>query len=299
MAAHAEFLRAASNDLELATRLKDDFRSASLTEQDRRMLEFVEKLTLCPWLLVRSDVTGLRDAGFPDSTILHIILGSAHFNYLNRMADGIGIRFEYKTEVPDSNVGSSQPEFAKTLTTESNAPMPVSPARGSAWIAFPDSDKPIADAERPYNLYWLMSYNREARDLASEWRNFQLCGTGRLGTRLRSQLALYISGLNHCEYSAYWIRKDLERLGESRGLCEQLASGELPQGLPRREQSVFAHAMRLTHESATTKQEHIQQLRDADMDDHAILQLTMLCSYFSFENRVALALGIPLESETL
>ena len=33
------------------------------------------------------------------------------------------------------------------------------------------------------------------------------------------------------------------------------------------------------------------------MDDHAILQLTMLCSYFSFENRVALALGIPIENE--
>ena len=111
MSAHAEFLRAASNDIELATRLKDDFRSASLTEPDRRMLEFVEKLTLCPWLLVRSDVTGLRDAGFPDSTILHIILGSAHFNYLNRMADGIGIRFEYKTEVPDATVRSSEQRF--------------------------------------------------------------------------------------------------------------------------------------------------------------------------------------------
>ena len=58
------------------------------------MLEFVEKLTLYPWLFVRKDVTALQDAGFPDPTILHIVLGCAHFNYLNRMADGIGIRFE-------------------------------------------------------------------------------------------------------------------------------------------------------------------------------------------------------------
>ncbi len=81
-------------------------------------------------------------------------------------------------------------------------------------------------------------------------------------------------------------------------LCEQLASGEPPQGLPRKEQLLFAHAMRLTHEPATTREEHIQQLRDAGLDDHAILQLTMLCSYFSFENRVALALGVPIENET-
>jgi len=262
------------------------------------MLEFVEKLTLCPWLLVRSDVTGLRDAGFSDSTILHIILGSAHFNYLNRMADGIGIRFEYQTQVPDASVPSEQ-QFAKPLATNWGGSMPASSPTSSAWIAFPESDKPIADMEQPYNLHWLMSYNREARDLACEWRSFQLRGTEHLGTRLRSQLALYISGLNYCEYSVYWNQKDLERLGESRRLCEQLASGELPASLPRREQLLFAHAMRLTHEPATTRQEHIQQLRDADMDDHAILQLTMLCSYLSFENRVALALGVPLENETL
>ena len=142
-----------------------------------------------------------------------------------------------------------------------------------------------------------MSYNPEARDLAAEWRNFQLRETRQLGALLRAQLALYISGLNHCEYSAYWIRKTLERLGESRGQCDQLASGKPPQSLERREQLIFAHAMRLTHEPAATRQEHIQQLRDAELDDHAILQLTMLCSYFSFENRVALALGIPIENE--
>ena len=150
MSAHAEFLRAASNDIELATRLKDDFRSASLTEEDRRMLEFVEKLTLCPWLLVRSDVTGLRQAGFSDSTILHIILGCAHFNYLNRMADGIGIRFEYQTEVPDSSAHSSVQRFVKPLGTDSGLPTSVSPRTSSAWIAFPESNKPISDPERPH-----------------------------------------------------------------------------------------------------------------------------------------------------
>ena len=262
------------------------------------MLEFVEKLTLSPWLLVRSDVTGLREVGFSDPTILHIILGSAHFNYLNRMADGIGIRFEYKTEVPDSSAPASVQRFVKPLGTDSGLPTSVSPKTSSAWIAFPESNKPIAGSEPPHNLYQLMSYNREASDLAAEWRSFQLRETRQLGARIRSQLALYISGLNHCEYSTYLVQKDLERLGESRYLCAKLASGELPPALRTGDQLLFAHAMRLTHAPATTRQEHVQQLRDAGMDDHAILQLTMLCSYFSFENRVALALGVPIEGET-
>ena len=60
---------------------------------------------------------------------------------------------------------------------------------------------------------------------------------------------------------------------------------------------MFLHAERLTREPAGTKEEHIHQLRDAGIDDRGILQLTMLCSYLSFENRVALGLGVPIESE--
>jgi uncharacterized peroxidase-related enzyme len=122
-------------------------------------------------------------------------------------------------------------------------------------------------------------------------------GTTQLESRLRYQLGLYISGLNYCEYSSYWLTQRLKSHGEPHSLCERLASGEPPPDLRSREQSLFAHARRLTQEPATTKEEDIQQLRQSGFDDRSILQLTMLCSYFSFENRVALALGIPIESE--
>jgi uncharacterized peroxidase-related enzyme len=296
VSAHAEFLRAASKDIDLATRLKDDYRTASLTEQDRRMLEFVEKLTLFPWLLVRTDVTVLRNAGFPDATILHIVLGSAHFNYLNRMADGIGIRFEYQTEIPASSSPSPEPESARFVVIDSD--LPESSHKRLAWIELPESNEPPTRSEGPQNLYRLMSHNPEARDLAREWRNYQMKGTTRLDARLRSQLGLYICGMNHCEYSAYWIGKSLRSLGESRFLCERLASGKPPQDLPTREELLFTQARRLTHEPASTTEEHIHQLRQAGLDDQGILQLTMLCSYLSFENRVALALGVQIESET-
>jgi uncharacterized peroxidase-related enzyme len=299
VSAHAEFLRAASKDEDLATRLKSDYRTASLPEQDRRMLEFVEKLTLYPWLLTRTDIDRLRSAGFPDTAVLHIVLGSAHFNYLNRMADGIGIRFEYDTEIPEASIQSSKPGYVEV--TLQDAALTRADATCVAWIATsePEPDGSLSGSEEPGNLYRVMTGNPEARDLAREWRDYQLRGTTQLDASCRSQLALYISGLNHCEYSAYWIRKRLVDLGERHSLCDRLAGGELPQEAAIRERLFFAHAERLTREAASTREEHIHQLRQAGLDDSGILQLTMLCSYFSFENRVALSLGVPIERERL
>jgi alkylhydroperoxidase family enzyme len=295
VSAHAEFLRAASKDADLAARIKQDYRTAELTEQDRRMLEFVEKLTLCPWLLARADVTGLRNAGFPAVTILHIVLGSAHFNYLNRMADGIGIRFEYQTEIPEVAHGSS--DRGALAVAAPDPTLHESPPTDRPWIDFTESNSPPNETDGLLNLYRVMSPNSDARALAREWRSYQLRGTMQLEAKLRAQLGLYISGLNYCEYSSYWLTQCLEKLGEPRSLCERLASGEPPRDLGSREESLFMHGQRLTHAPASTREEHIQQLTDAGFDDQSILQLTMLCSYFSFENRVALALGIPIEGE--
>jgi len=260
------------------------------------MLEFVEKLTLYPWLLVRKDVTALQDAGFPAPTILHMVLGCAHFNYLNRMADGIGIRFEYQTEIPE--VAQPRSDSGSPGLASLDPTVRGSESSGLAWIGFQESNNVVAETDGPLNLYRVMSASPDARDLAREWRSYQLKGTMQLEGRLRAQLGLYISGLNHCEYSAYWLNKILKGISESDSLSERLASGEPPPGLRSREQSLFTHARRLTYEPASTKEEHIQQLRRSGFNDRGILQLTMLCSYFSFENRVALALGIPIESET-
>ena len=293
MSAHAEFLRAASKDVELATQLKNDFRTADLNEQDRRMLEFVEKLTLYPWLVTRSDVATLRSAKFPDSAILHIVLGCAHFCYLNRMADGIGIRFEYETQIPAVSETVPKPgslEIAVPRLTDAGG-------AASAWIAFPESPELPQGWDGPVNLYRVMLPNPDARELAYEWRRYHLKATSELDSRLRAQLGLYISGLNHCEYSSYWLKQHLESLGEPHSCAVLLAAGEIPPELSAGERLLFEHGRRLTQEPANTREEHIHELRRAGLDDRGILQLTMLCSYLSFENRVALALGIPIETD--
>ena len=112
---------------------------------------------------------------------------------------------------------------------------------------------------------------------------------------LRARLALFMSGLNRCDYSAYWYRQVLSRLGDDQPSLDQLSQGTIPDQLSLLDRLLFQHAARLTQEPWTTKETHINQLRQAGLDDRAVLQLTMLASYLSFENRVALGLGVVLE----
>ena len=74
--------------------LQADWRTASLAEPDRAMLEYVSRLTLEPWAVTRDDVEALREAGFGDAAILDICQVAAYFAFVNRLADGLGVELE-------------------------------------------------------------------------------------------------------------------------------------------------------------------------------------------------------------
>ena len=91
MESHAEFLRRVSLDEELAAALRRDHTQAPLNDQDRAMLDFVVRLTLQPARLGADDLARLRKAGFDDRGILQINMIASWFNYINRVADGLGV----------------------------------------------------------------------------------------------------------------------------------------------------------------------------------------------------------------
>lgn len=55
------------------------------------MLGYVEKLTKNPVSLWRDDMEALRQVGFDDTAILQITLIASFFNYINRVADALGV----------------------------------------------------------------------------------------------------------------------------------------------------------------------------------------------------------------
>ena len=70
--------------------LKDDWRKAELSPADRALCVFAEKLTRTPADCGRADVERLRAAGCDDRAIHDAVQVIAYFNYINRVADGLG-----------------------------------------------------------------------------------------------------------------------------------------------------------------------------------------------------------------
>ena len=88
---HTEFLRRATSDEDLADAVRRDFRSAPISEADRVMLEYAEMVTLDATAVTDQHHAKLRAAGFDDRGILQITLIAAWFNYINRVADALGV----------------------------------------------------------------------------------------------------------------------------------------------------------------------------------------------------------------
>ena len=78
-------------DQELVTALEDDYRKAPITEQEKVMLDYVVQLTRDATRISPKDHDRLRAAGFDDKGILQITLIASWFNYINRVADALGV----------------------------------------------------------------------------------------------------------------------------------------------------------------------------------------------------------------
>jgi len=91
---HGAGLRTLTGDAGLAAALARDHRSARLTVADRAMLDYAVKLTRAPAEISAADVEGLRAAGLSDAAILDVCQIVAYYNYVNRLADGLGVELE-------------------------------------------------------------------------------------------------------------------------------------------------------------------------------------------------------------
>jgi uncharacterized peroxidase-related enzyme len=78
-------------DKGLVEALEKDYTTAPITPQERVMLDYVVKLTHDATKVWKDDIEGLRAAGFDDRGILQITLIASWFNYINRVADALGV----------------------------------------------------------------------------------------------------------------------------------------------------------------------------------------------------------------
>jgi uncharacterized peroxidase-related enzyme len=78
-------------DRELVEALETDYTIAPITPQERVMVDYVVKLSKDATKIWKDDIEGLRAVGFDDRGILQITLIASWFNYINRVADALGV----------------------------------------------------------------------------------------------------------------------------------------------------------------------------------------------------------------
>ena len=71
--------------------LENDYTTAPISEQEKVMLEYVVQVTRDATRISPAHHERLRSVGFDDKGILQITLIASWFNYINRVADALGV----------------------------------------------------------------------------------------------------------------------------------------------------------------------------------------------------------------
>ena len=78
-------------DEALVRALEEDYTRAPITNAERAMLDYIVQLTKDATQIGPQDHERLRNEGFDDRAILQITLIASWFNYINRVADALGV----------------------------------------------------------------------------------------------------------------------------------------------------------------------------------------------------------------
>jgi uncharacterized peroxidase-related enzyme len=78
-------------DEKLVRALEADYTQAPITNAERAMLDYVVQLTKDATRIGPQDHERLRGEGFEDRAILQMTLIASWFNYINRVADALGV----------------------------------------------------------------------------------------------------------------------------------------------------------------------------------------------------------------
>ena len=78
----------------MASIVMQDYGNSALDDETLAIVEYVEKLTKEPYEMTENDIQTLRKTGLSDDHILSVVMITAMFAFMNRLADGLGVEIE-------------------------------------------------------------------------------------------------------------------------------------------------------------------------------------------------------------
>jgi len=118
-----------------------------------------------------------------------------------------------------------------------------------------------------------------------------------LSRNARERIAVVVSAANQCAYCVAHHAEALRQLGDDRAVVDSLARGELPVELEPADRGLLRWARTAALQPCDCSQSDLQSLRSMGFDDRAILDAALTVAYFSFVNRLVLALGVEVEED--
>ena len=114
----------------------------------------------------------------------------------------------------------------------------------------------------------------------------------------RELMAVITSVSNGCEYCATHHGSALNHYWKDDKKIQQLKSDFRKTVLDEKENALCEYAERLTLEPGRSEEEDITLiLNNVGFSDNAILDASLVVSYFNFVNRMVLSLGVHLEQD--
>ncbi len=98
-----------SNDQALADQLAIDYRHAELAPVDRQLCDFAIRLTVAPGSVRHEHIQSLKATGLDDAAIACAVQVIGYFNYINRIANGLGVPRESWMEFPEERWHALRP----------------------------------------------------------------------------------------------------------------------------------------------------------------------------------------------
>jgi uncharacterized peroxidase-related enzyme len=115
----------------------------------------------------------------------------------------------------------------------------------------------------------------------------------------REMMAVVVSKNNDCDYCQMHHAAAVNHYWKDEGKIEQLKADYSQLDLSEVDMQLCHYAKKLTKNPNHQNEESIQKLKDLGLKDRAILDATLVISYFNFVNRIVLGLGLNVNEEEL
>jgi alkylhydroperoxidase family enzyme len=147
--------------------------AADLDPADQALAVLATVLAQAPWSIAPEYLHQARAAGLTDLAILQATILAAYFNYLNRVADAVGIDFDYSSPLPRMVKDESKPPFPRPP----HAKWPTRPAFGDLSVQL-DALPRTADAYKRWRQHVLersSPLDRRSRSVIARAVALELC----------------------------------------------------------------------------------------------------------------------------